>query len=54
MHRIRIRYGLYYALPQAKPGTTRMVHVELTPEAARRYPKSRVRARTGYIVPAAA
>jgi VWFA-related protein len=53
MHRIRTRYGLYYALPQAKPGTTRTVHVELTPEAARRYPKSRIRARTGYIVPAA-
>jgi VWFA-related protein len=53
MHRIRTRYGLYYALPQAKPGTTRTVHVELTPDAAKRYPKSRVRARTGYIVPAA-
>jgi hypothetical protein len=53
MHRIRTRYGLYYALPQAKPGTTRTVHVELGPAAAKRYPKSRVRARTGYIVPAA-
>jgi VWFA-related protein len=53
MHRIRTRYGLYYALPQAKPGANRAVHVELTPEAAKRYPKSRVRARTGYIVPAA-
>ena len=53
MHRIRTRYGLYYALPQAKPGTSRTIHVELTPEAARRFPKSRVRARTGYIVPAA-
>lgn len=53
MHRIRTRYGLYYALPQAKPGTSRTVHVELTPAAAKRYPKSRVRARTGYIVPAA-
>jgi len=51
MHRIRTRYGLYYGLPQAKPGTTRTIHVELTPEAARRYPKSRVRARTGYVVP---
>src|ERR1017187_3594402 len=54
MHRIRTRYSLYYGLPQAKPGATRTVHVELTPEAARRFPKSRVRARTGYIVPAAA
>jgi Ca-activated chloride channel family protein len=54
MHRIRTRYSLYYALPQAKPGANRTVHVELTPEAAKRYPKSRVRARTGYIAPAAA
>jgi VWFA-related protein len=52
MHRIRSRYGLYYALPQAKAGTSRTVHVELSPEAAKRLPKSRVRARTGYIVPA--
>jgi VWFA-related protein len=54
MHRIRTRYQLYYGLPQAKPGTTRTVHVELTPDAAKRYPKARVRARTGYIVPAGA
>ncbi len=53
MHRIRSRYGLYYGLPKAKPGTTRSVHVELSPDAAKRYPKARVRARTGYIVPAA-
>jgi VWFA-related protein len=53
MHRIRSRYGLYYALPQAKAGAIRTVHVELTPAAAKRFPKSRVRARTGYIVPAA-
>jgi VWFA-related protein len=52
MHRIRSRYSLYYALPQAKAGTTRSVHVELTPEAAKRYPKAHVRARTGYLVPA--
>jgi hypothetical protein len=52
MRRIRSRYSLYYPLPQAKPGTTRKVHVELTPEAAKRYPKARVQARTGYVVPA--
>lgn len=51
MHRIRSRYGLYYALPQAKAGAARSVHVELSPEGAKRFPKSRVRARTGYIVP---
>lgn len=52
IHRIRSRYGLYYELPKAKPGTTRTIHAELSPEAARRFPKSRVRARTGYVVPA--
>ena len=51
MHRIRTRYSLYYPLPEkAKPGATRTVHVELSRDTARRYPKARVRARTGYLV----
>lgn len=53
IHRIRSRYSLYYALPQAKPGASRTVRVELTSEAAKRFPKSRIRSRTGYIVPLA-
>jgi hypothetical protein len=54
MRRIRTRYGLYYALPEkAKPGERRAVRVELSAEAAKRYPKARVRARTGYIAPEA-
>jgi len=52
MRRIRTRYGLYYPLPpQAKPGIRRAVLVELTAAAAKKYPKARVRARTGYIAP---
>ena len=51
MRRIRTRYSLYYALPEAKPGTTRAIHVELAHDAAQSFPKSRVRARTGYVVP---
>jgi len=51
MHRIRSRYSLYYRLPDAKPQSTRTVHVELTGEAAKKHPKARVRARTGYVVP---
>jgi VWFA-related protein len=51
MRRIRTRYSLYYALPEAKPGATRSIRVELTPAAAQRSPKSRVRARSGYVVP---
>jgi len=51
MHRIRSRYSLYYAMPQDTPGKTRTIRVELTADAQHRYPKSRVRARHGYIVP---
>lgn len=54
MHRIRSRYSLYYALPESQPGATRTIHVELAPGAAIRFPRARVRARTGYIVPAPA
>ena len=45
MRRIRTRYSLYYPLPDAKPGSHRSIRVEL-----KRDSKSRVRARTGYIV----
>jgi VWFA-related protein len=51
MRRIRSRYSLYYAQPEAKPGTTRTIRVELTGQAAQQHPKARVRARTGYVVP---
>jgi len=54
MRRIRSRYALYYALPEAKPGTRRAIRVELAQTAAKQYPKARVRARTGYLVPAKA
>jgi VWFA-related protein len=52
MHRIRSRYSLYYEPPDSKPGATRSIRVELAPDAAQRFPKTRVRARTGYVVPA--
>ena len=52
MRRIRNRYSIYYRMPLAKPETHRVLHVELSAEAARRHPKARVRARTGYITPA--
>jgi VWFA-related protein len=53
MRRIRRRYSLYYAMPEAKPGMARAIQVELAGDAAARYPKARVRARTGYVVPGA-
>jgi len=49
MGRIRTRYSLYYSLPEAKPAATRSIRVELT--AAQRSPESRVRTRSGYVVP---
>ena len=50
MRRIRSRYSLYYATPPAKAGATRSIRVELRAEAAKRYPKARIRARSGYVV----
>ena len=52
MQRIRRRYSLYYTMPQGKPDKTRTIRVELTTDAQNRYPKSKVRARHGYVVPA--
>jgi VWFA-related protein len=51
MHRIRSRYSLYYSQPEAKPGTTRTIRVDLSADAANKYPNARVRARAGYILP---
>ena len=33
MRRIRLRYSLYYAMPEAKPGDQRQVKVQLSPDA---------------------
>ena len=52
MRRIRKRYSLYYAMPQAKPGEQRQVRVELNGEAQKMNPNARVRARKGYLIPA--
>lgn len=53
VHYVRSGYTMYYAMPEASAGSERGVQVELTPEAARRLPNVRIRARSGYIVPAA-
>jgi VWFA-related protein len=52
VHYVRSGYTMYYSLPEGAAGAERAVRVELTPDAARRFPGVRVRARTGYIVPA--
>ncbi len=51
IRRIRTRYSLYYPMPESKPKTKRLIRVELAPETAKQYPKARLRARSGYIVP---
>jgi len=51
MHRLRTRYSLYSAVPQGRRGEERKIRVQLAPDAAKRYPRAVVRARTGYIVP---
>ena len=50
IQRLRVRYSLHYAMPQAKPGEERKIRVELSKDAAQRYPGAKVRARSGYIV----
>ena len=51
MQRLRARYTLYYALPPGKPGVERKIAVQLDAAALKRYPKARVRARSGYVGP---
>ena len=49
---LRRRYTLFFALPAATPGSERSLDVRLSDDALRRFPGARVRARTGYVVPA--
>jgi VWFA-related protein len=52
VHYLRSGYTMYYALPDAtRAGSPRAVQIELTPDAAKRFPNVRVRARSGYIAP---
>jgi len=48
IERIRFRYTLAYHAPRAVPGSFRRIHVELSPDARRRFPTAVLRARTGY------
>jgi hypothetical protein len=50
VHYVRSGYTMYYSAPDAAPGSERKLQVELTPEAAKRLPNVRVRARSGYVV----
>lgn len=48
VERLRSRYGLHYRAPGAAPGVFRRVEVRLSPQALKRFPKAKVRARSGY------
>jgi len=50
--RIRFRYTLAYRPPVARAGEFRRIHVDLSPDARRRYPSAVLRARTGYYAAA--
>jgi VWFA-related protein len=51
IERIRFRYTLVYHAPHAVSGMFRRIHVDLTPDARRRYPGAVLHARTGYYTP---
>ena len=51
IHRLRLRYSLYYPLPHSVLGEQRKIEVQLTPEAEALHPDAIVRARTGYFAP---
>jgi VWFA-related protein len=48
VERLRNRYGLHYRAPATAAGVFRRVEVRLTPQALKRFPKAKVRARSGY------
>ena len=54
LRRIRRRYSIYYAMPAGKPGSSRSVEVDLSPQGRSRYPDAQVLARKGYVMPKAA
>lgn len=51
LRRIRRRYSIYYAMPTGKPGSSRRVAVDLSPQGRSRYPDAQVLARKGYVMP---
>lgn len=51
MERLRMRYSVYYEMPQGNPGELRQVRLELQGQAKTLYPDARIRARKGYKLP---
>jgi VWFA-related protein len=51
IRRLRSRYSVYYRLPDGSAGRERTVRIELSPEAAKRFPGLRIRVRKRYRAP---
>ena len=51
LHRMRMRYSIYYQMPAGKAGASREVLLQLSPRAKARYPAGQVLARRGYLIP---
>jgi VWFA-related protein len=53
LRRIRRRYSIYYSMPAGRPGSSRRVAVDLSPQGRNRYHDAQVLARKGYVIPKA-
>jgi VWFA-related protein len=53
LHRMRMRYSIYYQMPAGKAGSSREVALLLSPRAKAKYPTGQVLARKGYLIPKA-
>jgi VWFA-related protein len=51
LHRMRMRYSIYYQMPGGKAGSSREVSIQLSPRAKAKYPTGQVLARKGYVIP---
>jgi uncharacterized protein (DUF58 family) len=51
LHRMRMRYSIYYQMPAGRVGTSREVLVQLSARAKARYATGQVLARKGYLIP---
>jgi hypothetical protein len=53
LHRMRMRYSIYYMMPSGRAGSSREVSVQLSGRAKAKYPSGYVLARKGYLIPKA-
>ncbi len=51
LHRMRMRYSIYYQMPAGRAGASREVLLQLSARAKARYPNGQVLARKGYRIP---